>query len=463
MSLSKNLKKIRKENNLSQEQLADKLGVSRQSVSKWESEQAYPEMDKMISICKMFNLNIDELLNQDVSEVNDSRQSKININKYVDDFLGYINKTIDMFSSMSFKTKVKCIIEQFIIVGIIALILLIIGSVGGMFIQDILVILPDKVYWIIYRIIKDIYLIICFILTTILVLHIFKIRYLDYYVIDRISDIEEEVLEEKHISNKDNINEDIKEEKKEKKIYLEKKQTRVIIRDPENAGYKFISLLFRGFLFFIKIFVVLFASMFCFSLVGLCLGLVLMFLFIRTGLVFVGALVLIIGAIIINFIILNMSYNFIVSKKCKKNRLALFFSVSLVMIGIGSGLIMIGMTDFDIVLNNNYKDREVIVPFREDLFIWNDYNINYIPSDNNDLRVVYRVSDYYNFDIDYHGDSIISFYTYSNYDNVMEIIRESIKNINDKKIVDYSLAEIDIYTSSENIDKIKNNKLNYFG
>ena len=258
MSLSKNLKKIRKENNLSQEQLADKLGVSRQSVSKWESEQAYPEMDKMISICKMFNLNIDELLNQDVSEVNDSRQSKININKYVDDFLGYINKTIDMFSSMSFKTKVKCIIEQFIIVGIIALILLIIGSVGGMFIQDILVILPDKVYWIIYRIIKDIYLIICFILTTILVLHIFKIRYLDYYVIDRISDIEEEVLEEKHISNKDNINEDIKEEKKEKKIYLEKKQTRVIIRDPENAGYKFISLLFRGFLFFIKIFYIFF-------------------------------------------------------------------------------------------------------------------------------------------------------------------------------------------------------------
>ena len=84
-------------------------------------------------------------------------------------------------------------------------------------------------------------------------------------------------------------------------------------------------------------------------------------------------------------------------------------------------------------------------------------------SDNDDLRVVYRVSDYYNFDIDYHGDSIISFYTYSNYDNVMEIIRESIKNINDKKIVDYSLAEIDIYTSSDNIDKIKNNKLNYFG
>ena len=68
---SENLKKIRKEHNLSQEDLAEKLGVSRQSVSKWESNQAYPEMDKMIQICKMFNLNIDELLNHDINESKD--------------------------------------------------------------------------------------------------------------------------------------------------------------------------------------------------------------------------------------------------------------------------------------------------------------------------------------------------------------------------------------------------------
>ena len=58
MNLSDNLKRIRKENNLSQEQLADKLGVSRQSVSKWESGQAYPEMDKVLQLCQLFNLNI---------------------------------------------------------------------------------------------------------------------------------------------------------------------------------------------------------------------------------------------------------------------------------------------------------------------------------------------------------------------------------------------------------------------
>ena len=49
--LSENLKRIRKDNNLSQEQLAEKLGVSRQSVSKWENGEAYPEMDKVLQLC----------------------------------------------------------------------------------------------------------------------------------------------------------------------------------------------------------------------------------------------------------------------------------------------------------------------------------------------------------------------------------------------------------------------------
>lgn len=74
MNLSDNLKRIRKDNNLSQEQLADKLNVSRQSVSKWESGAAYPEMDKVLQICKMFNLNIDELLNQDIKQVNENKK-----------------------------------------------------------------------------------------------------------------------------------------------------------------------------------------------------------------------------------------------------------------------------------------------------------------------------------------------------------------------------------------------------
>ena len=65
MNIAENIKRLRKQHNLSQEQLAEKLNVSRQSVSKWESGLAYPEMDKVLQICKMYNVNIDDLFNQD--------------------------------------------------------------------------------------------------------------------------------------------------------------------------------------------------------------------------------------------------------------------------------------------------------------------------------------------------------------------------------------------------------------
>ena len=69
MTLGDKLAKLRREQNYTQEQLADALGVSRQSVSKWESDLAYPETDKLVKICQMFNCSSDYLL-LDVDETN---------------------------------------------------------------------------------------------------------------------------------------------------------------------------------------------------------------------------------------------------------------------------------------------------------------------------------------------------------------------------------------------------------
>ena len=68
MTLGEKLSKLRKEYNYTQEQLADILGVSRQSVSKWESDIAYPETDKLIKIGKLFECSMDYLLNEDITE-----------------------------------------------------------------------------------------------------------------------------------------------------------------------------------------------------------------------------------------------------------------------------------------------------------------------------------------------------------------------------------------------------------
>ena len=53
MSFRTNLQYLRARRNLTQERLAMLLGVSRQAISKWESEKAYPEMDKLLMICDL--------------------------------------------------------------------------------------------------------------------------------------------------------------------------------------------------------------------------------------------------------------------------------------------------------------------------------------------------------------------------------------------------------------------------
>ncbi len=52
----------RQQGGLTQEQLAETLGVSRQSVSKWESGQSYPEMEKLLALCELFRCDLDTLL-----------------------------------------------------------------------------------------------------------------------------------------------------------------------------------------------------------------------------------------------------------------------------------------------------------------------------------------------------------------------------------------------------------------
>ena len=143
---SENLKKIRKDNNLSQEQLADELGVSRQAISKWESAVAYPEMDKIITLCDKFNLNIDDLLHKDIREVKGEEESKKKTNKYIEDLLNFITDTINMFSNMSFKSKCKCLFEQVIIAMVLFVILLLIGIFGQDMVSRLHGLLPNKIY-----------------------------------------------------------------------------------------------------------------------------------------------------------------------------------------------------------------------------------------------------------------------------------------------------------------------------
>ena len=72
MNLADRIQSLRKAKGISQEQLADQIGVSRQSVSKWESEQSTPDLDKIILLSDFFDVTTDYLL-KGIELVKDNR------------------------------------------------------------------------------------------------------------------------------------------------------------------------------------------------------------------------------------------------------------------------------------------------------------------------------------------------------------------------------------------------------
>lgn len=446
MKLSENLKKIRKENNLSQEQLAEKLGVSRQAVSKWESGQSYPEMDKVLLICKLFNYNMDELMNENIKEVDENKQSKININKYVEDFFGFITKTVEMLCSMNFKQLLKCILEQ-IIVGLI--ISMIFGMIGGIGLEII-----SRLFWgnsgiyiFLRNIFETIFIILGLVIGITIFLHIFKIRYLDYYEISK---------EENKGKNNLNSNEN------EEKIKTEKQKEKIVIRDPKHSESNFLNGIIKVVLICIKIAVAFYSIIAIFTFIALIVLLILSFMFIKTGLLFIGIFIGILSALVINFIILELFYNFIVSKKCQKTRMAVTFLAALILAGIGIGTAIIGFTTFEFINEPEeiYQIEDTYTVHMSDELSFNGWydEIEYVESDSNEVNIKIKHSKYTKAIITNRNETIYIHYD-SDTSKITECLREFYNDIQNKKIKEYYTSpKVYVYTSKENINKIKQNE-----
>lgn len=88
MEFYQKLRNIRKENGMSQEDLADQLGVSRQAVSKWESGQGFPETEKLLQISSLYSVSLDYLLKDDPGDAAGSEEPGFYANReMVDGFL----------------------------------------------------------------------------------------------------------------------------------------------------------------------------------------------------------------------------------------------------------------------------------------------------------------------------------------------------------------------------------------
>ena len=79
MTIGDRLLKLRRERNLSQEDLANELDVSRQTISKWETDQSTPDFDKIIPLCEYFGITSDELLTGN-SNIKEARKENVKSN-----------------------------------------------------------------------------------------------------------------------------------------------------------------------------------------------------------------------------------------------------------------------------------------------------------------------------------------------------------------------------------------------
>ena len=86
MNLGEKLFELRKTKNLTQDEVAEKLNVTRQTVSKWETNQSTPDFDKIIPLCELYEISTDELLRgekqEKTEENNYNNEEKKNKNNY---------------------------------------------------------------------------------------------------------------------------------------------------------------------------------------------------------------------------------------------------------------------------------------------------------------------------------------------------------------------------------------------
>jgi len=468
MSFGEKLTKLRKEKGMSQEDLANSLNVSRQAVSKWESNSSYPETEKIVAICKLFNCSIDEIIGLKDSKIKKENKTLNILNEYFDKFI----KGIKMFYAMTFKQKVKCLIEMCFYALVLFVMFMFVRVILIEIIRKLLSILPYELLSIIIQIFDGLYYLVFLTFSIYALVKLYKVRYLDYY---------ENYLKEENNSEPEIIKEEIKEDKKKIKI----KEEKIIIRDPNN-NFKPFAWIKKSIILFFKFIALLFSICFGITFVLLVAIIIFTLYFVKSGILIFYIALCLFGTLICIYIFLEIFIKYIFNMKQSPKRLFITFIVSMITIGLSSGLFaceiitykyidtftynekvleeQIKMEDNLIIDFLIYSDAEIIYEDRKDIKIEfyanNDitsvYFRNYTSTKRNvENNVVinkkYKIYEYYTNDI-YNGNSIY------------DIIKYVLSFIEDKTIItdDAFYAIPKVYISEENYDKIVQNYEEYF-
>lgn len=466
MKFGDKLIQLRKKSGLSQEELAAKLNVSRQSVSKWESNNTYPETDKIVQICNIFDCTMDDLINENIKDITAiERKNKSQININFDSLLEFVTKTINMFYSMKFLGGLKCLLELCILTAI----LIAIGAIGVSIISSIIYNIFSFAPWELIRtlcsIIESILWLVWIIISIIIVIHTFKIRYLDYY---------EQTLTEEQ-SNDEKIKVPVKPEKKveekKKELFKLDNKPKIIIRDKEP--FAFLNILAKIIMWFIKSIVIMIGLFFVFILLLGIIGLVVSISLSTYSNLFIGADIGIIGIIIGIVLMLSLMLHFVLGTKAKVKTAVIIFSTSIILTGIGGGIMLATVKDFTI------KDSmdDIIVPkvnekkltYTENMIIRDEFPRSYeYIIDNSLITDEIIIKNHYDprfsklcyYNLNKYGMLEYNFYLTNN-GNLKNLFSIVLNDLKENIFRDYSsylyMDDISITANEETINKLINN------
>ena len=450
MKFCEKLQKLRKEKGYSQEQLADLLDVSRQSVSKWESGTTYPEMDKLLSLCKIFNVSLDELTNDEITDKNIMDKKKNNFSNIFYAILDMINKSIEMFKNMSKKELAKCITEL-IILFLILLVLKIPFNYINASVRDIFINFSPKAFDILNSIWLFLSNVIYLILFITIFIFVYKSRFLDKY--NSVGKVKEKFNKEENEEKTEVIKEELKIPEKE-----------------EKHSFVIFDVLARLFTIFIKIclFFILMPVLLFFITLVICTTLSLIAEFI--GIHFIGIFIALLGATIVLAIISELLIRFLLSSAIPFKRMFWVFMSSIVIFGIGCAITTYEFTNVKYIdklpINAKLETEEYIFDMQDNLVISisSYYDLEYVVDDalTNKIKVnVEYYEDFLSMNVEIFN-KYLNAYSYVPWNKTMNYLDLLKDDLKDKVFYNYdglSHVNITITTSSSNIETLKNNTI----
>ncbi len=470
MKFSEKLQKLRKENKMSQEQLADQLEVSRQAVSKWESGQTYPEMDKLLSICKLFKCSLDDLTNDEVKEIKVNEKEKVTMSKFLDEILDTISRSASIFRKLSFSQKLKYLSGLLILVFVLALLRIPVDYIYELGVNIFESFHPsvENVLCSIWNFILSIsYLI----FSVIVFYYLYKVLFLEKWEHEPIDHLE---------GKKENLNipEVEKEKEKESKkesIISEEKESPTLRNHSEIKTSVILKVLNSIASFCVKLCSTLILFPFLFVFFFIVVAIIITLYFMLQGIIYLGIFFLLMGGFILCYLVIQILFSLITSHRQSSRQIGILFLASLITLGIGTGITVVEFSSFtyyDEIPNTELyksdfaeKEIEMTDGFYFDI-IGSYENIEYVKDDDLKNTVRFQVEYYSNF-------SKVNF-EMVNTENPLWIVAESkvhllnprvreaiFKNLKNKELYNYGKLErmnIVVFASSLNIDKMQENK-----